>query len=77
LLYRWCIQGRWKLLLAYDGKISRYQAVHKNRVRQPQLFDLQADPFETKNLAANHPELVEKLSAKINRWWQAETPPAE
>ncbi len=72
LLYRWCIKGRWKLLLTYDGKIGRYQAVHAGRPRQPQLFDLLADPHETKNLAKQNPKVVQQLSGAINDWWTLE-----
>ncbi|MCP4511561.1 MAG: sulfatase-like hydrolase/transferase, partial [Fuerstiella sp.] len=27
LLYRWVIEGKWKLLLTYDGKLNRYKVV--------------------------------------------------
>jgi uncharacterized sulfatase len=70
LLYRWCIEGHWKLLLTYDGKLGRYAAIHASRPEHPQLFDLQEDPFETKNLAADHPEIVKRLTEKIDGWWK-------
>ena len=69
LLYRWCIQGRWKLLLTYDGKIGRYKATHSLRSDGPELYDLLADPLETKNLAAKNDETVKRLAAKIDAWW--------
>lgn len=28
LLYRWCIQSQWKLILTYDGEVHRYDVVH-------------------------------------------------
>ena len=28
LIYRWCIHGKWKLLLTYDGEINRYKTTH-------------------------------------------------
>ena len=70
LLYRWCIEGRWKLLLTYDGKIGRYAPVHASRPNLPQLFDLIDDPLETKNLSERHPAVVSQLSHKINDWWK-------
>jgi arylsulfatase A-like enzyme len=69
LLYRWCIEGRWKLLLTYDGEVGRQQAIHPRTERRPQLFDLLADPQERDNLAANHPEIVARLAKKIADWY--------
>ena len=69
LLYRWVIQGKWKLLLTYDGTVGRYASSHPRTERRPQLFDLQADPQELHNLAAENPEMVAKLAAKISDWW--------
>lgn len=72
LLYRWVIQGRWKLILTYDGEVPRLKSVHAHVERQPQLFDLLADPHEQENLAAGHPELLEELAGKIASWWPAD-----
>jgi arylsulfatase A-like enzyme len=47
--------GKWKLLCDYDGS---------NRL----LFDLLADPSETKNLAAEQPETVARLSKVAIAW---------
>jgi arylsulfatase A-like enzyme len=43
---------RWRLIVDGQGK-------------RPELFDYLADPGETKNLAAEHPEIVQKLSGSI------------
>ena len=75
LLYRWCIEGRWKLLLNYDGKLGRYGSSHEPRIWEPQLFDLLADPHETSNVAGDHPRVVERLSKRIAAWWPAKLPP--
>jgi arylsulfatase A-like enzyme len=69
LLYRWVIEGRWKLLLTYDGRVGRYARHHPREEKRPQLFDLMADPHEETNLAGDHPELVKKLADKIQAWW--------
>ncbi len=58
LYWRWIAQaaireGRWKLLL---GGQRRY------------LFDLQADPGEKENLLAKHPEIGERLHARLKTW---------
>jgi len=69
LLYRWVIDGKWKLLLTYDGKLDRYASSHPRTEKRPQLYDLLADPHEEKNLAAEHPEVVAGLAAKLQDWW--------
>jgi len=48
LLYRWCVQDRWKLILSAKSA-------------NPQLFDILADPHETKNLAAANAAVVKQL----------------
>lgn len=69
LLFRWCIEGRWKLLLTYDGEVNRYQSTHPRDERRPQLFDLIADPAEQKNLAAENPAVVKRLADAIEAWY--------
>jgi uncharacterized sulfatase len=56
LLYRWCVVNRWKLIVPNgDGPVE--------------LFDVVADPHETKNLAEQQPEIVRKLTARLDNWW--------
>lgn len=69
LLYRWVVDGKWKLLLTYDGKLDRYASSHPRTEKRPQLFDLLADPHEDKNVAADHPEVVAQLAAYLQAWW--------
>ena len=69
LIFRWRIEGKWKLLLTYDGEVNRYKSTHPRTEKRPQLFDLLADPHEKKNLAGQHPEVVADLAAKIAAWW--------
>jgi len=56
LVYRWCIEGKWKLILPKDGV-------------SPELYDLEEDPHETIDLAENHAEIVTELTKKIDDWW--------
>ena len=73
LVYRWVIEGKWKLLLTYDGAVSaRYASSNPRDEKRPQLFDLLADPHENKNLAAQNPAVVAALAAKLDAWWRPE-----
>ena len=69
LLYRWRIEGAWKLLLTYDGEVGRYKSTHPRTETRPQLFHLLEDPNEDHNLAGKHPDIVADLAAKIDAWW--------
>ncbi|MFL2937474.1 MAG: sulfatase [Opitutales bacterium] len=69
LIFRWTIEGKWKLLLTYDGEVNRYQSTHPRTEKRPQLFNLIKDPQEEKNLAKDNPEVVARLAAKIAKWW--------
>ena len=48
-------EGRWKLLCEYDGS-------------RPELYDLDADPGETKNLADQQGQVVSSLREKLVAW---------
>jgi uncharacterized sulfatase len=69
LLYRWVIEDRWKLILSYDGLAGRSARYHSRDDIRPQLYDLLSDPMETKNVAADHPDLLKRLSEKLQSWW--------
>jgi uncharacterized sulfatase len=62
LMYRWCIDGWWKLILPTKGTLPDAQL---------ELYDLNADPHETKNLAGEYPERVKKMRRMIDQWWPA------
>ena len=72
LLYRWIVEGKWKLILTYDGVVGRYASSHPREEKRPQLFDILADPHEENNVAKDHPEVVAKLAKKIADWWPSE-----
>jgi uncharacterized sulfatase len=50
--------GKWKLLCDYDGA-------------RPQLYDIIADPGESKNLADANPQVARDLSKKAADWYKA------
>ena len=60
LRWRWMIEGRSKLIVP-------------DKRNQPndvtELYDLNADPDETANLAAKDPATVEALKKKLDAWW--------
>ena len=69
LMYRWCIKGKWKLLLTYDGEAFTNDARFPRTDKRPQLYDLVADPQETKNLAGDNQALVAELAEQIKQWY--------
>ncbi len=69
LLYRWVIEGEWKLILSYDGANESYHKYHKGVLGSPRLYDLSKDARETSNVATRRPELVERLSEKLTAWY--------
>ncbi|WP_232824785.1 sulfatase family protein [Algibacillus agarilyticus] len=69
LLYRWVIEGDWKLILSYDGKNESYQQHHKVDRQGPRLYKVSTDEYEQVNLAKQHPEIVARLSQKLVDWY--------
>jgi len=70
LTFRWCIAGKWKLLLTYDGEVVHTAKEWDSRtVKCPQLFDLLDDPYEKHNVAASHPQVVARLAKAISDWY--------
>jgi arylsulfatase A-like enzyme/lysophospholipase L1-like esterase len=60
---------------AKPAAVAKPQADAKPVVPQWELYDLSADPGETKNLAAEHPEVIAELRKAYDAWW-AEIVPA-
>ncbi len=67
-------QGKWKLILPrpedpeWLGPQARNRHIHPRddgEIAKPFLVDLEKDPGETKNVAASHPQIVEKLNAIV------------
>jgi uncharacterized sulfatase len=60
LMYRWCIEGYWKLIVPADAS-------------QPvELYELKSDPQETNNVAESNAGLVTRLREKLDTWWTPE-----
>lgn len=60
LEWSWAVEGRWKLLAP------------ANPARRTELYDLEADPHETKDLADLHPERVRAPRRRLDDWWNPE-----
>ncbi|MFM9962704.1 MAG: sulfatase [Planctomycetaceae bacterium] len=64
-------QGDWKLFLTApvaNGKAKQAKAAKNDTAPTgPVLYNLATDPSETKNVAADHPEVVTKLQAEAAR----------
>ncbi len=61
LQYRWVIEGDWKLILPRAG------GPHTGD--KAELYNLGDDPHEEKNLAAENPEIVKRLTTRLKDWW--------
>lgn len=63
--------GRWAHGKAAESKYEK-SAIQNSRftlVNNSELYDLQADPGEAKNVVAVHPEVAAKLRATYDQWW--------
>lgn len=41
-----------------------------NEPGTPELYNVFEDPFETRNLASEHPDIVARLKASLDNWWK-------
>lgn len=55
---RFIIQGNWKLIANAKGDT------------QPELYNLEKDPWEKNNLLTQQPDIAKKLSTKLDSWWK-------
>ena len=63
--------GRWAHGKAADSKYKN-SAIQNSRftlVNNDELYDLKADPGESKNVIAEHPDVVATLRAAYDQWW--------
>jgi arylsulfatase A-like enzyme len=56
LEFRWCVTDEWKLILPQEQE-------------SPELYRIRMDPTERENVAGEQPDVVKKLSAKLDAWW--------
>ena len=54
---RWAIEGGMKLILPREP------------ARRPELYDILADPGETRDLAGERPAEADALRKKLDAWW--------
>jgi uncharacterized sulfatase len=55
--WRWMIEDRWKLIVpAAAGQVT-------------ELYDIQADPHESTNVAGRQPATVQEMRRKLDAWW--------
>ena len=77
--------GRWAKGGAADAKYSkcRVRSTQYSMVNQGEgeaaweLYDMKADPGETKNLSTQLPAMVKKMSAVYDKWWNEVLPALE
>lgn len=61
-------RGRWKLILPSSGPaFNKNTNIELGNAPEPQLYDLERDPGETRNLAAAEPALVRELTDLLER----------
>jgi arylsulfatase len=71
--------GRWKTGQAAGAKFANC-AIRNARfklVNNAELYDLQHDPAEARNVLAEHPAVVTDLRAAYDRWWAEVLPDLE
>ena len=76
--------GRWPVGEAAGAKYTncsmrtaRYSMVNAGRAKKWELYDLPADPGEKIDVAAQHPEVLQRLDREYDRWWTEILPSLE
>lgn len=54
---------------------GKWKVVQMMELGEPMLFDLEADPTESNDLAAENPQIVKQLSKKFGIWFKDMAPP--
>jgi arylsulfatase A-like enzyme len=60
LRFRWIIEGNWKLIVP---------APQNEPGASLELFHLERDPLEQRNLASEQPKTVKRLARRLDDWW--------
>ena len=69
--------GRWKKDADPAPNKFKGSAVRTQRwrfVNNKELYDIQNDPYEAKNVAADHPEVIAELRKAYDSWWESNLP---
>ena len=85
LLWRWTTDGRWRLIVprtadgltAFPSANDRYltpDLIATLTAGKPMLFDVQKDPCEDHDVAAEHPEIVITLRQQLDALWKPKLP---
>jgi uncharacterized sulfatase len=69
LRYRWLVAGDLKLIVSSGLKTGATQHGSADATEPPRLFDLKADPHEQRDLAAERPADVKRLTGLLDGWW--------
>ena len=70
-------RGRWEKGVDPDQHKFDGCAVRTQRwrlVNNSELYDIAADPFEQRDVAAEHPEVVAELRKAYEEWWNETRP---
>ncbi|MGA0094790.1 MAG: arylsulfatase, partial [Chthoniobacterales bacterium] len=65
--------GRWGKGESPEGSKHKGSAIQNPRftlVNNSELYDLEADPGESSNVTAEHPEVAASLRATYDQWWE-------
>ncbi|MCA9073501.1 MAG: sulfatase-like hydrolase/transferase, partial [Planctomycetaceae bacterium] len=66
LRYRWIIDGQWKLIVPHADREPDAKT---------ELFRITQDDYELRDAAADYPQVVQELTAKLNDWWNPAAKP--
>jgi arylsulfatase A-like enzyme len=66
----------WRQIPVYSVRSGKWKLWKSLDLKQVKLFDLEADPGETKDVSAAHPDIVSRLDAELERWQAGLAPPA-
>ena len=64
------VEGPWRTTPASAIRLGRYKLVHFFEDRRTELYDLLADPSESKDLSLEMVEKTLELRAMLESWWQ-------
>ena len=76
LKYRWTIRDGWKLILPHTPNRDVVLMIRGQQAAwmspEPELYNVEDDPYELNDLAGGRPELVRSLTEDLDRWWRVD-----